>query len=202
VPFAHIPLCLSLQQFNSLFLTLGSQGYSTLLNAVTPDMSVVSLLPYCLAQTLFQMWNTKVNPQQINYLRTAIVFELVAGARQWRVFSTRGDDKSLAQPTSRCHITESIMSLERGICSCAEFQVLSCYRDRKEACQATRGISTTSKPDLSTSLFFLQGKSPKNIRAIMKEKLGEEAPNYATVKNWVNHFKRGVMRLVLDDPKQ
>jgi len=57
---------------------------------------------------------------------------------------TRGDsDKSLARPTSRCRRTESVVSTERGVCSCAELQVFSCYRDWKEACQATRAISTT-----------------------------------------------------------
>ena len=36
----------------------------------------------------------------------------------------RGDaDKSFARPTSRCRRTESIVSLERGVCSCAELQV-------------------------------------------------------------------------------
>jgi len=55
--------------------------------------------------------------------------------------------------------------------------------------------------------FFLLGKAPKEIHAILTETLGEHAPSYATVKNWVAHFKRGdfipnVMRLVLDDPKQ
>jgi len=39
--------------------------------------------------------------------------------------------------------------------------------------------------------FFLQGKAPKEIRAILTETLGEYAPSYATVKNWVAHFKRG-----------
>ena len=34
-----------------------------------------------------------------------------------------GADKSLARPTSQCHRTESIVSLERGACSCAELQV-------------------------------------------------------------------------------
>jgi len=53
----------------------------------------------------------------------------------------------------------------------------------------------------------LLGKAPKEIHAILTETLGEHAPSYATVKNWVAHFKRGdfipnVMRLVLDDPKQ
>jgi len=55
---------------------------------------------------------------------------------------TGGADKSLARPTSRCRRTESIMSLERGVCSCAKLQVFSCYRGGKEACQATRAIST------------------------------------------------------------
>jgi len=39
-----------------------------------------------------------------------------------------GADKSLARPTSRCRRTESIVSLEREVCSCAELQVFSCYR--------------------------------------------------------------------------
>jgi len=37
----------------------------------------------------------------------------------------------------------------------------------------------------------LQGKAPKEIHAILKETLGEHAPSYATVKNWVAPFKRG-----------
>jgi len=44
---------------------------------------------------------------------------------------------------------------------------------------------------LSSSFFFLQGKAPKEIHAILKETLGEHAPSYATVKNWVAQFKRG-----------
>ena len=39
--------------------------------------------------------------------------------------------------------------------------------------------------------FFLQGKAQKEIHAILKETLGEHAPSYATVKNWVAQFKRG-----------
>jgi len=66
----------------------------------------------------------------------------------------KGDDKSLVRPTSRCR-TESIVSLEREFCSCAELQVFSCYRGRKEACQVTRAISTTSRRELSIFFFFL-----------------------------------------------
>jgi len=39
--------------------------------------------------------------------------------------------------------------------------------------------------------FFLRGKAPKEIHAILIEILGEYAPSYATVKNWVAQFKRG-----------
>ena len=41
--------------------------------------------------------------------------------------------------------------------------------------------------------FFspLQGKAPKEIQAILTETLGEYAPSYAVVQNWVAQFKRG-----------
>jgi len=38
---------------------------------------------------------------------------------------------------------------------------------------------------------FLQGKAPEEIHAILTETLGEHTPAYATVKNWVDQFKRG-----------
>ena len=55
--------------------------------------------------------------------------------------------------------TESIVSLERGVYSCAELQVFSCYRGWQEECQATRTISVTSRRELSSSFFPLQGKA-------------------------------------------
>ena len=45
--------------------------------------------------------------------------------------------------------------------------------------------------ELSSSFFFLQGKAKKEIHAILTETLGEYAPSYATVENWVAQFKRG-----------
>ena len=39
--------------------------------------------------------------------------------------------------------------------------------------------------------FSPQGKAPKEIHAILTKTLGEHAPSYATVKNWVAEFKRG-----------
>jgi len=40
------------------------------------------------------------------------------------------------------------------------------------------------------NFFFLQGKEPKEIHAILTETLGEHAPSCAIVKNWVAQFKR------------
>ena len=62
-----------------------------------------------------------------------------------------------------------------------------------EACQAKRAISTTWRRELL-------------IHAILTETLGEHAPSYATVKNWVAQFNvvifEPVLRLVLDDTEQ
>ena len=75
-----------------------------------------------------------------------------------------------------------------------------------------KGSTSGDAPDLNNIetraviKFFLQGKAPKEIHAILKETLREHAPSYATVKNWVAQFKSGefppVMRIDLDDPKQ
>ena len=39
--------------------------------------------------------------------------------------------------------------------------------------------------------FFLQGKAPKEIQAILIETLGEHASSYAIVRNCVAQFNRG-----------
>ena len=44
----------------------------------------------------------------------------------WFYFIRGGADVSLAWPTSGCRRTESIVSLERGVCSCGELQIFSC----------------------------------------------------------------------------
>jgi hypothetical protein len=51
----------------------------------------------------------------------------------------------------------------------------------------TRAISTTSRLELLSS-FFLNGKAPKEIHAVLIETLGEHASSHATVKNWVAQF--------------
>jgi len=65
---------------------------------------------------------------------------------------------------------------------------LYCYRGWKEACQATRAISTSGR-ELSSTFFFpaRQGAEGNSRRT---ETLGEHTPSYATVKNWVAQFKR------------
>jgi len=74
--------------------------------------------------------------------------------------------------------------LERGACSCAELQVWKHVRRRAQF-QQQREASCYQ-------VFFpLQGKASKEIHAILIETLGEHAPSYATVKNWVAQFKRG-----------
>ena len=39
--------------------------------------------------------------------------------------------------------------------------------------------------------FLLRGKASKEIHVILTETLGEHAPLYTTVKNWVAQFQRG-----------
>jgi hypothetical protein len=55
-------------------------------------------------------------------------------------------------------------------------------------------------------IFFLQGKEPKEIHAILRETVGKHVPSYDTVKNWVTQFKRDDFStcdaLVLDESKQ
>ena len=47
------------------------------------------------------------------------------------------------------------------------------------------------KMQVVIKFFFLQGKAPKEIHTILKETLGENAPLYATIKNWVAQVKCG-----------
>jgi len=103
-----------------------------------------------------------------------------------------GTVKSLARPTSPCRKTESIVSLEKGVCSCAELQDFSCYRDERKHFRRRSRFQQHGDVSCHQDFFFLpEGKAPKEIHAILKETLGEHAPSYATVKNWVAQFKRG-----------
>jgi len=45
-----------------------------------------------------------------------------------------------------------------------------------------RGFNNIETRAVIKFFFFLQGKVPKEIHAILKETLGEHAPSYATIK--------------------
>ena len=66
--------------------------------------------------------------------------------------------------------------------------------------------NTETRAIIKDFFFFLQGKAPKEIHAIVTKTLGGHAPSYATVKTrWPSLnvvIFPSVMRLVLDDPKQ
>ena len=87
---------------------------------------------------------------------------------------------------------ELIVSLERGVCSCAELQVffLVTEAERKHVRRRKR-FQQHRDASYHQVFFFLQGKAPKEIHAILTETLGKHAPSYnTTVKNWVAQFKR------------
>ena len=114
--------------------------------------------------------------------------------------------KSLARPTSRCRRTELIVSLERGVGSCAELQVFSCYRGWKEACQATRAISTTWRRELSSSFISCKARRRRKFTPFWQKHWGKMHHLMPPSKTgWpslnVVIFPL-VMRLVMDDRKQ
>ena len=125
-----------------------------------------------------------------------------------------GMDKSLAWPTSQCCKTESIVSLERGVHSCADLQVslslslsLSLFLTEGERKHVRGRMRFQQHWDASChQVFFLQGKALKEIHTILTETLGAHAPLYAIVKNRVAQFKRGDFSTCdapcPDDPKQ
>ena len=90
-------------------------------------------------------------PRPRHSLVWSMLYSVTIKTKQYRLVlgtitksAYRGADKFLARSTSRCRRTESIVSLERGVCSCAELQVFSCYIGWKKACQATRDFGRCS----------------------------------------------------------
>ena len=83
------------------------------------------------------------------------------------------------------------MSLEKGsvlVSNCKSFLFTEAERKhvrRRTPFQQHRDASCRKSPPP------LQGKAPKEIHVILTETLGEHAPSYATVKNWVAQFKGG-----------
>jgi hypothetical protein len=54
-----------------------------------------------------------------------------------------------------------------------------------EACQAKHAISTTSRRELPSSIFFLAKQSAEGNSRKFHRTLGQHVPLYVTVKNWV-----------------
>jgi len=118
-----------------------------------------------------------------------------------------GADKSVARPTSQCCMTESIVSLERGVCSCAEMHVFSSYRGSKGSMSSDPHNLKNMEMWAVIKFFFparqgAEGGSRHSERNITgtctivchHQKLG------GPVSTW--WIFPPVMRLVLDEPKQ
>jgi len=71
--------------------------------------------------------------------------------------------------------------------NCKSFLVTEGKGSKSEDARDFNNMETRA---LIKFFFFLQGKAPKEIRAILTETLGKHAPSYATVKNWVTQSKR------------
>jgi len=72
--------------------------------------------------------------------------------------------------------------------NCKSFLVTEA--ERKQVRRRAR-FQQHGKASCHLEFFFFQGKVPKEIHTILTEILGEYAPSYTTVKNWMSQFKRG-----------
>ena len=94
-----------------------------------------------------------------------------------------GANKSLARPTSQCCRTESIVSLERrGLFLCQIATLFLLQRLKGSMSGDARDFNNMETRAVIKFFFFLQGKAPKEIHAILTETLGEHAPSYSIVK--------------------
>ena len=91
---------------------------------------------------------------------------------------------------ARLRRTESVVSLERGVCSCADLQAFSCYRCWKETWYATHDFSNIETWDV-INFYFLQSKAPREIQSILTEIWMKTSLTYASVKKWAALFIRG-----------
>jgi len=75
----------------------------------------------------------------------------------------RGADKSLAPATSRCRKTESIVSLERGVCSCAELQVFFLLQRLKGSTSGDAHDLNNMETRAVIKFFFPAGQGAEGI---------------------------------------
>ena len=100
-------------------------------------------------------------------------------------------DKSLARPNYRSRRTESIVSFERGGCLCAELQVfLVTEAERKYFRQRAR-FQQHGDASCHQVFFFPARQGAEGNARHSDRSIGEHAPSYDTVKNWMDQFKRG-----------
>jgi len=111
--------------------------------------------------------------------------------------------ESLDWPTSRCHRTVSIVSLERGVSLFAELQVFFGYSDWKASCQATRAISTSRR---ELSCFFCKARRRRTFTPFWQKHYGNMHHRMPPSKTGLPSLNVVIfpplMRLVLDHPKQ
>jgi hypothetical protein len=72
---------------------------------------------------------------------------------------------------------------KRGLFMCRIASLLVTEAERKHVRRCARFQEHWDRGVIK--IFFLQGNVLKEIHAILTETLGEHAPSYATVKNWV-----------------
>jgi len=81
---------------------------------------------------------------------------------------------------------ESIVSLERGFCSCAALQVFLLQRLKGSIAGDTRDFNI--KAQAVIQVFFPARQDAGGNSHYSARMLGEHAPLYATIKNWVAQF--------------
>ena len=80
--------------------------------------------------------------------------------------------------------------LKRGVCSCAELQVFSCYRGLKGSMSGDARNFNNIEARAVIKFFPIRQGAEGNSRHSDRH-IREHAPSYASVKNWVRQFKRG-----------
>ena len=115
-------------------------------------------------------------------------------------------DKPLVRNTSQCRRTQLIVSLERGVCSCAELQVFPCPEAERK--HVRRRARFQQHGDASCHQVFFRARqgaegnsrhSDRNIRGTWTIVCHSQKTELSSLN--VVIFPP-VMRLVLDDPKQ
>ena len=116
-------------------------------------------------------------------------------------------DKSLARPTSRSCRTELIVSLERGVCSCAELQVFFLVMEAERK-HVRRRTQFQQHRDASYYQFFFSYKARRRSKftPFWQKHYGNMhhriPPSKTGWPSWKVVIFPPVMRHVLDDPKQ